>query len=373
MPERRRVLFVLPSLRGGGAERAVVILLRHLDRSRFEPHLALLESAGPYLNELPDDLTVHHLGVRRVRYAIPALVRLMRWLRPQAAVSSLIELNMAMAAAVALLPHGPKLFLREDTSVSWQFSAQCRDNALRPPRWLFRRLYAQAERVICVADYVLNDLTENLGLSRAKLARIYNPVEIERVQRMAAEAGNPYPDARPRFIAVGRLAKVKGFDILLEAMALARRELSQAELIILGEGPIEAELKRQAQKLGIGHAVRFGGFQANPYGYMKHASVCVLSSRYEGLPLVLLEALALGLPVVAADCPGGVREAVAGCSHVSLAPAENPTGLAGAMVSTYQAAAAAPPQSNLYCASANAPLTRFRAELISQEYERLLS
>lgn len=374
MPDRRRVLFVLPSLGGGGAERAVVILLRHLNRNGFEPHLALLDSTGPYLNELPDDLTVHHLGVRHVRYAIPPLVRLMRRLRPQAAVSSLVELNMAMAAAVALMREHPKLFLREDTSVSRQFNSQF----LRPPRRLFQRLYTRADKVICVADYVLNDLADNFHIPRSKLVRIYNPVDVERVRQMAAEASNPYADApdigaRPRFVAVGRLAKVKGFDILLEAMARARRELPQAELVILGEGPLEAELKRQAQALGLGQAVRFLGFQANPYPYMKHASVCVLSSRYEGLPLVLLEALALGLPVVAADCPGGVREAVAGCPTARLVPSEDAAALAGAMVSVFQAASAAQSKSNVGCASADAPLARFRAQRIAQEYERLLS
>lgn len=373
MPNRRRILFLLPSLRGGGAERAVVILLRHLDRSRFEPHLALLDSTGPYLNELPDDLTVHHLGARRVRYAIPSLIRLMRRLRPQAVVSSLVELNMAAAAAVALMRERPRLFLREDTSVSRQFKSQTGSQLFHPPRRLFQRLYARAEKVICVADYVLNDLAENLQIPRSKLARIYNPVDVERVRQLAAAVNNPYVDARPRFVAVGRLAKVKGFDILLEAMALARRDLPQAELMILGEGPLEAELKRQAQALGLGHAVRFLGFQTNPYPYMKHASVCVLSSRYEGLPLVLLEALALGLPVVAADCPGGVREAVDGFPHARIAPPENAAALAGAMTAAYQTASVGQSQSNIDCASADAPLARFRAERIAQEYERLLS
>ncbi|MGH9344583.1 MAG: glycosyltransferase [Terriglobia bacterium] len=363
MAERRRILFVLPSLRGGGAERAVVILLRHLDRSQFEPHLALLDSVGPYLKELPEDLEVHHLGVRRVRYAVPALAWLMRSLRPQVAVSSLIELNLAMAAATALLPRGTKLLLREDTSVSAQFDGF----ALGPKRWLYRHLYARADRIICVADNVLNDLAANFGIPREKLLRIYNPVEIERVRQMAAEKGNPYPNSNPRFVAVGRLARVKGFDILLEAMALARRELPLAELVILGEGPLESELKRQARQLSLAATAHFLGFQQNPYGCMKHADVFVMSSRYEGLPLVLLEALALGLPVAAADCPGGIREVIAGCPIARLSPPEDAAALADAMVSLYKS------KPGLNNGSAEQALARFTAAEVVQQYERLLS
>lgn len=361
MTNRRRVLFVLPSLRGGGAERAVIILLRLLDRSRFEPHLALLDSVGPYLNELPKDLEVHHLKVRRVRYAVPALVWLMRRLRPQVAVSSLIELNLAMAAT-AFVPQGPKLLLREDTSVGAQFGS----NARGPKRWLYQHLYTRADQIICVADYVLNDLAVNFCIPREKLLRIYNPVEIDRVRQMAAEKGNPYLNSNPRFVAVGRLAKVKGFDILLEAMAQARRKLPLAELVILGEGPLEAELKRQARQLGVNDSVHFPGFQSNPYGHMKHADVFVLSSRYEGMPLVLLEALALGLPVVAADCPGGVREAIAGCPSARLVAPQDAAALAEAMVSTYNS------KSGLNNGSVSETLARFEAGQIVRAYEQLL-
>lgn len=360
---RRRVLFVLPSLRGGGAERAVVILLRGLDRSRFEPHLALLDSVGPYLEELPKDLEVHHLRVRRVRYAVPVLVRLMRKLRPKVAVSSLIELNLAMVVATTFLPRGPKLFLREDTCVGAQFAGR----GFAAKRWLYRRLCARADGIICVADYVLNDLAENFGIPREKLLRIYNPIEIERVRQMADKQGNPYPNSNPRFVAVGRLAKVKGFDILLEAMALARQKLPLAELIILGEGPLELELKRQTRQLRLDHAAHFFGFQPNPYGYMKHADVFVLPSRYEGLPLVLLEALALGAPVAAADCPGGVKEAIAGCPMCRLVPPQDAAALAEAMVSAYNS------KSSLSYGSVEETLSRFSAGQVVQEYERLLS
>lgn len=352
----------MPSLRGGGAERAVVILLRHLDAGRFEPHLALLEAAGPYLQELPPGLELHDLRVRRVRYALPALIRLLRKLRPTAVVSSLIELNMAMAASAAVCPS--KLLLREDTLVGEQLGGRAVGRAL------CRLFYARADSVICVADYILEDLAANFGVPRKKLARIYNPVDVARVRQMAAD-GNPYLDSRPRFIAAGRLERVKGFDVLLPAMALVRRELPAAELIILGAGSLESDLKEQARQLGITGSAQFMGFQANPYKFMKFADVFVLASRYEGLPLVLLEAMALGLPLAATNCPGGVQEFLAKHPMAREAPPEDAPALARAMMESYRASrprlpgAAPSPEFD-------AAIAPFEAGRIARAYEQLL-
>jgi glycosyltransferase involved in cell wall biosynthesis len=365
--EPRRVLFVLPSLEGGGAQRAVVILLRHLEHTRFEPHLALLASTGPYLKELPQDLPVHRLHVQRVRYAIPALVRLAWKLRPQVVVSSLIELNLAMVTARPFMPRGLRLLLREDTAVGAQLDQDHGRPQLK--RWLYRRLYPRADRIICVADYVLNDLAVNFGIPREKMMRIYNPVEIGRVRELADASGNPYGDSSPRFITAGRLAKVKGIDLLLDAMALVGKKLPSAELMILGEGPLESALKRQTRQLGLDHAVHFPGFQPNPYGYMRHADVFVLASRYEGLPLVLLEALALGTPVVATDCPGGVREILSDCPMGRLIPALDAQALAEAMIAVYNAGW----KRRLQGKSAGKTLSRFSVEQVVGEYERLIS
>lgn len=365
MPQRQRVLFALPSLRGGGAERAVVNLLRHLDGKRFEPHLALLEAVGPYLRELPPGLEVHDLHARRVRYALPALVQILRKLRPQATVSSLIELNMAMAASAALCPS--KLLLREDTLVGEQLGGRGR----AVERALCRLLYARADSVVCVADYILNDLAVNFGIPRDKLARIYNPVDVERVRRLAIEGGNPYWDSNPRFIAAGRLERVKGFDILLAAMALVHRELPPAELVILGAGSLASDLKTQSRLLGIAGSVQFIGFQANPYNFMKFADVFVLASRYEGLPLVLLETMALGLPVAATKCPGGVQELLAKHPMAHGAPPEDAAALAGAMIASYRASrprlpgAAPGPEFD-------AAVAPFEASRIARAYEQLL-
>ncbi|HEV2176383.1 MAG TPA: glycosyltransferase [Terriglobia bacterium] len=363
---RRTVLFVLPSLAGGGAERAILTLLRHLDRTRFEPHLALVEAAGPYLKEVPADVPVHDLKSSRVRRAIPGIIRLAWSLRPQTAHSTLGELNLAMVLSRPFLPREMRLVLQEVICTSRQLAQVSRHSGKW--QWLYRHLYPRADKIICVSDDVLNDLAENFAIPRAKLVRVYYFVDVDRIWQLAALGENPYPDASPQVVAAGRLHKQKGFDLLLDALALVAKTLPSVRLTILGEGPLEAELKAQSEQLGLSSSVRFAGFQSNPYPYFKHADLFVLSSRYEGLPNVALEALALGKPVVASDCPGGVREVLEACPLGHLVPPGDAPALAGAITEVLQS------RSESYrLEGVEAFLERFRVERIVREYEEVLS
>jgi glycosyltransferase involved in cell wall biosynthesis len=141
-----------------------------------------------------------------------------------------------------------------------------------------------------------------------------------------------------------------------------------AKLTILGEGPLERQLKEQAVGLGVDHAVTFMGFQENPWPYVKHADLFILCSRYEGLPNALLEVLALDVPVVATDCPGGVREIQKSAPHIVLVPPESPSVLADAMVSVL----ARPKANHAGPTDAEDCLRRFDARQIADEYASLL-
>ncbi len=345
----------------------MVILLRHLDRSRFEPHLALLQKVGPYLNEVPQDVPIHELRASRMRYAFPAIIRVVWRLRPTAVLSTLREMNLAMIIAKPFLPRGLRLLVRETTPVS----AHLADDS-RYPRmwhWLYRRCYVRADKIICGADYNLNDLAENFGIPRQKLARIYNPLDVDRVRQLADTGESPFSATGPHIVTAGRLSKVKGYDVLLNAMALVRKTISSAELTILGQGPLEFDLKAQRDRLGLSEAVHFAGFQLNPYPYLKHADLFVLSSRYEGLPNVVLEALALGTPVVATDCPGGVREILAGSRMGSLVPVSDARLLADKMVSACNSGRAISPRAE----ALEGIFDKFRVERVTREYEDLLA
>jgi len=327
---RKKIIFLLPSLRGGGAERVAVTLLQHLDRGRFEPHLALVEAVGPCLTDVPQDVPVHDLKAGRARYAMPAIIRLAWKLRPQVVLSTLGHLNLVVILARPFLPRAVKLLVCEATIVSTCLAMQ--EGHARVWTWLYRHFYKFADKIICVSDSVLIDLVQNFAVPREKTVRIYNPVDVQRIKRLADSAPSPYQAPGPHLVAAGRLSNEKGFDLLLDAMALVRQTFPSAQLTVLGDGPLEAGLKAQRDRLGLREAVHFAGFQPNPFPYFKHADLFVLGSRYEGLGNVVLEALALGVPVVATDCPGGPREIAEGIAGVTLVRPANSQLLADAAV-----------------------------------------
>jgi glycosyltransferase involved in cell wall biosynthesis len=364
--QRKRILFVIPTLSGGGLERAAVTLLRHLDRSRFEPHLALLAAIGPYLNDVPEDVPIHDLKTFRVRRSIPAIVRLVRKLRPDIVLSTPREVSVAMAFVRPWLPKDLRLLVQEQNCATEELAEKSSHPGIW--RWLYRTFYARADKIICVADYLLNDLAEHYGVPRSKMLRIYNPVDTDMIRQQADAAANPYSGPGPHLVAAGRLTRQKGFDLLLEAMALVHATVPLARLTILGQGPLEGELKQQRERLGLTETVRFDGFQCNPYPHFKHADLFVLSSRYEGLPVVVLEALACRTPIVATDCPGGTREILAGSEIGILVPNSDPLPLAKVIITACQTAR----EGRSKAARLEEQLNRFRIEQIVRAYEDLL-
>lgn len=305
--ERRRILFLVPSLEGGGAERVFVTILRHLSRDKLELHLGLLQATGPYLKDVPADVQRHVLNVARVRYAVPAILRLIWELRPQAVISTPIHLNLLAACSKPLWPSRIRLFVRESTVVSHFLEEEMKQPALW--KYLYRS-YRLADSVICLCDAMSRDLSETIGLPLEKIVQIYNPIDSGRLLDLAEGAKNPYKTSGPNLIAAGRLANEKGFDLLLEAMALVSRSWPNAHLTILGEGLLRGALERQRDALGLGQRVSLVGFQENPFPYYRWADLFVSTSKYEGLPNAMLEAIALGIPALAVDCFGGVREVV---------------------------------------------------------------
>src|ERR1051326_1272191 len=283
---RKRILFFVPAFKGGsgGPERAIAVLLRSLDHDRYECHLALAQTGHAYLEEIPHCVAVHQLQVSRMRYALPGILRLVWRLRPQTILATVSYLNAMVIIGQSFFPRGIKLLLREATTPSAFIEKDTHYPRLWS--WLYRRLYPRAERIICLSDSVLEDMALHFGIPREKLVRIYNPVEIKTLRQLASAQGNPYRESGPHLVTAGRLRHEKGVDLLLEAMSGVIKRFPGVRLAILGEGPLEAELKAQASALKVAHAIDFLGFQPNPWSYIKHADLFVLASRFEGLPNV---------------------------------------------------------------------------------------
>jgi glycosyltransferase involved in cell wall biosynthesis len=199
-------------------------------------------------------------------------------------------------------------------------------------RWA-SSLYSLANKLIATSEGGVKDLVRFSPRLRGKVVAIYNPLSLQRIRTQARVAAPAWADqvfTKRTLLAVGRLAPEKGFDVLLPAFAeLVRRGLD-LHLLILGEGDERAKLEELARKLEVSDRVFMPGFQENPYPFFTRAEVFVLSSRFEGQPTVLLEAMTLGLPVIATDCPHGPREITKDGQYGILVSPNSTTALAEA-------------------------------------------
>jgi glycosyltransferase involved in cell wall biosynthesis len=300
-----------------------------------------------------------------MRYSLPSIIRLVRKVRPHTILSTVMYLNVMVMLGRRFFPSRPRILLREAVLPSAFLAHDTRYPRLW--KWLYRTLYPKAEQIICLFDGMVDDLAQNFGIPSNKLVRIHNPVDIAKVRSLANDSQFPYSGPGPNLVAVGRLQHQKAYDVLLRAFPAVLQAVPGARLAILGEGPLEADLKARARTLGVDHAVDFMGFQANPWPYIKHAHLFVLASRFEGLPNVVLESLALGTPVVATDCPGGIRDISRSAGQISLVPPESPDALADGILVALRQIKERPPAvlGNMPC------LKDFDVKEIADEYSRL--
>jgi glycosyltransferase involved in cell wall biosynthesis len=306
-PRPQRALFVLPSLRVGGAERVITTVLNELAREPFELHLALLEKEGPFLDRLSPAVKVHDLGVPRALRAAPSLRRLIRRLQPDVVLASAFRLNLLTTLLKPTLPRRTRLVIREVTVLDSILGNGWRSRMLSI---LASRAFRNAHAIVCQTDTMRSDFEQHFRVPPDKLVTIFNPVDFAALHDLSAEFRSPFSDAGPgpHVIGVGRLDHAKGFDRLIEAFPALLVRRPQAILWLVGDGPESNALRSLAHTLGIADRVRFVGMQRNPYVWMKHADLLVLPSRREGLPNSLLEATALGCPTVALNHPGGTGE-----------------------------------------------------------------
>lgn len=334
-PSKRplKVLWVIPSLAGGGAEKAVVTILNHLDRTQIRPSLCLFKREGPFLEELKSDIEVFDVG-RDGRFD-PRLVWqlscIIQRLEPDITVGVLRTCSMLTALAHQLAGRPGKIFLNEQNtpSIEMQQFGRARLKTIG-----YRPFLRMTDGILALSNGIKHDLVHNFGVLDSKIHVIPNPVDLETaVQQASVEAPHAWL-ANPKYctlVTVGRLHPQKGHDILLRAFVKLVETEQRLRLIIVGTGPDEAALRALARQLNVEKAVEFVGFQSNPYAFMAHADLFVLASRYEGFGMVLAEALAVGTAVVATDCPSGPADILMQGEAGVLCPIEDPNALASAI------------------------------------------
>ncbi len=370
-PPRRdaktRVLFVIGLMAGGGAERVVAGILRRLDRARFCPSLLLIEKRGPFLAHVPVDVPIldcgRHGAGGRIGW-IRNFVRILKREKPDVVVSFLWFPNAVTVICRFLSGVRCRLILSERLTIDGSREGAAAELARRAT---IRFLYPAADRILPNSEAMGRQFVERYGIPAPKVAVIPNPVDIEAIRARGDESGGAGEAADRRLLVagMGRLVAQKGFDLLVRALADVR---SAVRVVLLGEGPEERNLRDLAARMGVSDRVDFAGFVENPYPVLSRAAVFVLPSRYEGFPNVLVEAMALGLPCVAARCPTGPEEIVSDGVNGLLVPVEDPKRLAAAID---RLAADAPLRRQLGDA-ARERVKEYDAAAVVRRYESLL-
>jgi glycosyltransferase involved in cell wall biosynthesis len=364
--EVSRIAVLLPSLDGGGAERSMLTLVRaFLDRGRAVD-LLLCKPKGPLMDEVPGGAHVIPLApgnglTARARLAalnpgdlgvllrpvllakknapeiarIGALAQYLRSRRPGALLSALTYANLTAIWARQLSGVSVPLLVSERNAIATYCAAPHKAR-----KWRFRylpdlvaRTYPRADAVVAVSQNVQRELSDRVGLRHPRLTTIYNPVVDDTLIQAAAEPlSHPWfvAGAPPVILGVGRFTEQKDFPTLLRAFA-ELRTTRPARLVLLGDGKLRGELGELAEQLGIGEDLWMPGFVHNPFPYMTGAAALALSSRYEGLPGVLIQAMACGCPVLSTDCPGGSAEILAGGEYGPLVAGGDSRALASAL------------------------------------------
>lgn len=356
LPEQsqaNRIAVLLPSLEGGGAERSMLNLAKAFLARGRAVDLVLCQAKGAYMTEIPPGANMIELeptsGLQARCIAattsiqhLPALLKpvllagkiapeiarirslqqYMESSRPDVVLSALTYCNLVAVWAAQKSSFPVPVVVSERIALSTYCASP---SNFRKWRWRYlpevvRRTYPGANAVVTVSNQVEDDLTDVVGLDKQSVRTIYNPVVDDNLRANARKPlEHPWfrPDAPPVILGVGRLTEQKDFASLIRAFALVRAD-REARLVILGEGRLRENLEDLASQLGVREDVELPGFVENPFQYMARASVLVLSSEYEGLPGVLIQALACGCPVVSTNCPGGSAEILADGQYGAL-------------------------------------------------------
>lgn len=316
-----RVAIYLPSLSGGGAERVMLNLAVEFSRRDIQVSIVLAHADGPYLASVPSGIRIVDFGRPRVRRSLVPLVRYLRRERPAAMLAAMTHANIIALLARRIAGVPARLVVSEHNVLSRITRASRLWRGKLLPCFA-RKCYPWADGIVAVSSGVADDLARVTGLRRDQISVIYNPVVSDALAERASQpvdhpwfaAGQP-----PVILAVGRLAPQKDFPTLLRAFAQGRSQHG-ANLMLLGEGDERPRLEQLVDRLGIRAHVQMPGFVDNPLSCMARAAVFVMSSVHEGLPTVLVEALACGTPVVSTDCPSGPAEILRNGEYGMLVP-----------------------------------------------------
>jgi glycosyltransferase involved in cell wall biosynthesis len=313
-----KILFVLPNLDGGGAQKAILNVARGLVERSHETHAIIFENTIEYASLIPADVRLHSLGKAGEKMS-------MGWIGKRLTARKLSRLHKKLSAErrfdliVSTLPFAdevcylarlPGVWFRIANNIFAEIASL--SGELKRARRLarYRSIYEDAN-LIAVSDDLANDLRNNLGFKKSRVVRIYNPFDLDKIRLLAGERESDLP-SDSFIVYAGRFERQKRFDVLFDAYK--KSDLKEPLVLLTNSSPALLELFRQ-----------------NPYPWYKNANLLVLSSDREGMPNVIIEAMICGCPVASTDCPSGPRELLSGNMKQFLAPCGDVAALAACM------------------------------------------
>jgi glycosyltransferase involved in cell wall biosynthesis len=328
-----KLAIFLPDLVVGGAERSMLKLADGIAQHGYLVDLVLSRAYGPLLSEVPNTVNLVDLGAKRVISSLPSLIRYLKSNKPDSLLSGL-HTNLIALWAWRLSGVKTRVIVSERNTLGSESRYYSSDIRMKLMPLLVRLFYPWAKCIVAVSSGVADDLIHTAKLPRERINVIYNPIITPDFQsKTKVELNHNWfkQNEPPTILSVGRLSAQKGYDTLLRAFSQVRK-IKAARLLILGEGEERPALEALIHQLGIEQFVSMPGFVRNPYPYMCKSSLFVLSSRWEGLPGVLIEALYCGVPLVSTDCPGGAREILADGKYGCLVPVDDIDAMSQAML-----------------------------------------
>ncbi|WP_419870648.1 glycosyltransferase [Chryseobacterium sp. CT-SW4] len=355
MKKKISVIFILPDLETGGAERIVTTIANHLSRDRFEPKILLLRKKGGYLSFLKDDVEIIDINTERIRHSLKPILSQIYRRKPDIVFSGFGEVNAYLSMFIKLFPK-TKFVARETNVVS--------QHVTRKEIKFFYNFYNSYEKIIAQSDDMMKDLIDNFGIKKKKIVKINNPVDFDFIEEKLKISEKPesFKYNYKNVVAIGNLSARKGFDNLLKVFSRLKNE--KILLHILGDGQDKEVLHQMKEMLGLEHVI-FHGRQENPYQFLKYADLFILSSRYEGFPNVLLEAGACGTYSLANNCPGGINEIIQNTVNGEVGDIENYDEFAQKIISLLQ-------HSYDRDSIKNSIKSRFSKNIILDKYEKVL-
>jgi glycosyltransferase involved in cell wall biosynthesis len=354
------IAFFLPSVRAGGAQRVIVNLAQGMTARGIPVDVVLATKDGAFLDQLPATVRLVDLRAGRLFRSLAPLITYLRRERPRVLVSSMSHANLIAIWAGRLAGRRTPVVVTVHTTAS---------QSNTPGGWVLSRLirtfYPRASSVVAVSQGAADDIARSSGVPRERVRVIYNPVITPALlQQIGQTPTHPWfaPGQPPVILGVGRLTAAKDFPTLIRAFARVRRHRN-VHLMIVGEGEERGRLETLVRELGLDDVVSLPGYQENAGAYMAKSALFVLSSAWEGLPTVLIEALAAGARVVSTDCPSGPREILQQGRLGTLVPVGDVARLAEAMISSLDRPPSTDPAEGLL------PFTR---DVAVDEYLRLI-